>query len=461
MFSKDTYTSRRQQVKKTVGKGLLLLLGNEESSMNYKDNVYHFRQDSTFLYYIGLDKPGLAVIIDIDNDRELLFGNELTIDDIVWTGPQQALSDQASKTGITSVQPVSDIAGVLKTALSSNRTIHFLPPYRADNAQKLSEWLSIPQAALKEKASVTLIKAVVQQRSIKSAEEVAEIEKGVNITAAMHFEAMRSAAEGMTEAQIAGRLPGIAISAGGNLSFPTILTVNGQVLHNHYSTAIVRKGQMILCDAGAETGMHYAGDLTRTFPVDKTFSGRQREVYNIVLNAQQAAADSLRPGILFKDVHLLACEKLVEGLKDMGILKGDTKEAVQQGVHTLFFQCGLGHMMGLDVHDMEDLGEQYVGYTDDLKKSTDFGLKSLRLGRALEPGFVVTIEPGIYVIPELIDRWKAENKHKDFVNYDQVEAFRDFGGIRIEEDFLVTPHSHQLLGNPLAKSIAEVEAIRS
>ncbi|HWK04670.1 MAG TPA: aminopeptidase P family protein [Puia sp.] len=460
MFEKNVYQARRQKLKQQVGKGLILLLGNEESSMNYKDNLYHFRQDSSFLYFFGLDKPGLAGIIDIDNDREIVFGNELTLDEIVWMGPQPSLAEQAAKAGITNVQPSSALISSLHATRTGKQDIHFLPPYRPENILKLSTWLDIAPGGIKEHSSVSLIRAIVAQRSIKSPEEIREIEEAVNITAAMHLAAIQGAKEGMTEAQLAGVLQGIAISGGGNLAFPTILTVNGQVLHNHYSNTVMREGQIVICDSGAENALHYAGDMTRTFPVGKKFSSLQKEMHDIVLAAQEAAVKALRPGILFRDVHFLACEILVEGLKAAGVMKGDPKEAVAAGAHTMVFQCGLGHMMGLDVHDMEDLGEQYVGYTENLKKGTEFGLKSLRLGRALEPGFVVTIEPGLYFIPELMDLRRAEKKYIDFINYDKLETFRSFGGIRIEEDLLITETGSRLLGKPLAKSAAEMEALR-
>ena len=460
MFDKSIYIARRQKLKQQVGKGLILLLGNEDSSMNYRDNVYHFRQDSSFLYFFGLDRAGLAAIIDIDNDKELLFGNELTIDDILWMGPQVSLVEQAATIGITTVLPSSAIATSLTAARAQKVDIHFLPPYRPENSLKLSTWLDIPWNVLKEHSSVSLIKAIVAQRSIKSPEEIREIELAVDITSAMHLAAIKGARDGMSETQLAGVLQGIATSAGGQLSFPIILTVNGQVLHNHHSQTIMRDGQMVLCDSGAENAMHYAGDMTRTFPVGKKFTSLQKEMYEVVLTAQQAAIDALRPGVLFRDVHFLACEKLVEGMKAVGVMKGDTKEAIASRAHTMVFQCGLGHMMGLDVHDMEDLGEEYVGYTDTLKKSKEFGLKSLRLGRALEPGYVVTIEPGLYFLPELMDLRKSEKKFEAFVNYDKLNAFRGFGGIRIEEDLLITETGSRLLGKPLAKKAEEMEALR-
>ncbi|WP_442590016.1 aminopeptidase P family protein [Pedobacter sp. AW31-3R] len=446
MFLKEVYQQRRNALKAALGEGIILLPGNEESGMNYRDNVYPFRQDSCFLYFTGIDRPDLCFIIDIDNDQEILFGDDATIDDIVWTGPQEELASQADKSGIAFTRGKAEI----QNALRGNRKVHFLPPYRAEGALKLANW------GLTDQPSVPLIKAIVAQRSIKGDEEIVEIEKGVATSVLMQRRAMELARPGIAENAIAGELQAIAIAAGGNLSFPTILTVNGEILHNHASTKILQSGQMVLCDCGAENSNHYAGDLTRTSPVDDTFTAQQQEVYNIVLNAHQTAAKALRPGILYKDVHLMACEQLAIGLKDLGLMKGDPKEAVAEGAHALFFQCGLGHMMGLDIHDMENLGEEYVGYTEDLKKSTQFGLKSLRLARNLESGFVLTVEPGLYFIPVLIDLWSAEKKFEQFINYDKVLQYRNFGGIRIEEDFLITDQGSRLLGPPLEKTIDEI-----
>jgi Xaa-Pro aminopeptidase len=454
LFDKRIYEGRRRRLREQIGKGVVLLLGNEESSMNYKDNLYPFRQDSSFLYFFGLDKPGLAGVIDIDNDSEIIYGRDLTIDEIVWTGPQPSLGEQAAAAGIGQTRGVDQLARDIAAARSAGRTLHFLPPYRPENILKLTAWLGVAPANIREHASVPLIKAVVAQRSIKSAEEVVQIEEAVNTTAAMHRAAITGARDGITEAQLAGGLQSIAISGGGNLAFPTILTVNGQVLHNHYGPTVMREGRIAICDGGAENAMHYAGDMTRTFPVGKQFTTLQREMYDVVLRSQEAAIAALRPGVLFRDVHALAAEKLMEGLKEAGVAKGDAREAVAVGAHTVVFQCGLGHMMGLDVHDMEDLGEEYVGYTETLRKSREFGWKSLRLARALEPGFVVTIEPGLYFIPELMDQYRAENKYLDFINYDRLEALRSFGGIRIEDDLLITDEGSRILGKPLVRKAA-------
>ena len=460
MFDKHIYIERRSKLKQAVGNGLILLLGNEESSMNYTDNLYHFRQDSTFLYFFGIDRPGLMALIDIDSDKEILFGDDLTIEQMVWTGYQQPLAAQAESIGINTVKTLDKLQEIIKQAVGQNNKIHFLPPYRPEQVQSLSALLGINPAAFPSMVSIQLLKAIIAQRSIKNTAEVAEIEKAVNATIDMQLEALRYAKEGMTEADVAGKIHGLAISAGGNLSFPTILTVNGQILHNHYSNTVLRNGQMVLCDCGAETDMHYAGDLTRTFPVSNSFSTIQKEIYALVLNTLQAAAGLLKPGILYKEVHLFACEKLVEGLQQFGLMKGDVKEAVAEGAHALFFPCGLGHMMGLDTHDMENLGEQYVGYTDELKKSTQFGLKSLRLGKALEEGFVLTVEPGLYFIPELIDQWEAEKKFTRFINYDKLSPYKTLSGIRLEDDYLITKNGCKLLGKHLPKLPEEIESFR-
>ncbi|MDW7695988.1 aminopeptidase P family protein [Flammeovirgaceae bacterium SG7u.111] len=461
MFDKEIYIQRREVLKQKVGSGLILLLGNEESSMNYKDNCYSFRQDSSFLYYFGLDKPGFVGIIDVDKNEEVIFGNDLTIDDIVWTGPLPTMAELVASVGVKSTFPYAKIAETLQKALAAKQVIHILPPYRPENTIKLSQWLGCGLEEVASKVSTTLIKAVVAQRSIKSSEEVDEIEKAVEVSNQMHLELMKQTKIGQKEVELVGKLRGVAISAGGDVGYPIILTKNGQTLHNHFHDNIIKENDMVLCDAGAATGMHYTGDLTRTVPAGKKFTPRQKELYNIVLNSFKAAVAALKPGVLFKDVHLLACETLADGLKEVGLMKGDTKEAVAAGAHAMFFQCGLGHMMGLDVHDMEDLGEQYVGYTEELKKSTQFGLKSLRLGKALEEGFVITVEPGIYIIPELIDLWKSENKFTEYLNYEKLEEYRDFGGIRVEDDFLITESGYRKLGGHLPLEVEEIEAIRA
>jgi Xaa-Pro aminopeptidase len=458
LFSKETYRERRDQLKRKMGSGALLFLGNEESSMNFKDNWYPFRQDSTFLYFFGLDMPGLSAVIDIDQDTEILFGDNLTTIETIWQGDHAPLSDLAMMVGVGKTQSKSEITKFL--ASLSDRTIHFLPPYRPENLQKLGAWLNTSLQEISSLVSEDFIKAVVSLRSIKSEEEIQDITKAVNISVSMHKKLMHGAKPGMKEYELLGLVTGEALSLGGNVSFPPIITINGQILHNHNYSNTLLEGKMLLGDFGAESAMHYAGDITRTIPVGSRFSDSQREIYQIVLNAYQAAVAALKPGVRFKDVHLLASRKLAEGLKDLGIMKGNLDDAVNQGAHALFFQCGLGHMMGMDVHDMEDLGEEYVGYTEELKKSSQFGLKSLRLGKELEKGFVITIEPGIYFIPKLIDQWEAENLHRDFIDYKKLATYRDFGGIRVEDGYLITETGSKLLGEHLPIEIKEVEQLR-
>lgn len=457
MFKTDTYIKRRNQIKKDVESGILLFLGNEESPMNYTDNTFHFRQDSTFLYFFGLNYAGLAATIDLDSGEETIYGNDLTIEDIVWMGTQPTLLERGAKYGISKTLPFAKLADTINAAVSSGRTIHFLPPYRPENKIKLFELLNIKPGQSNEKSSVEFIQAVVKQRNYKSEEEVIEIEKAVNTTVDMHLAAMRMVKPGITEAQIAAKVNEIALASGGQLSFPIIATIHGETLHNHYHGNTLKSGDMFLLDAGAETSMAYAGDMSSTMPVDSKFTARQKEIYNIALNAHEAAIAELRPGINFREIHLIAAKTIVEGMKSMGFMKGNIEDAVSAGAHAMFFPCGLGHMMGFDVHDMEDLGEIYVGYAGK-PKSTLFGIKSLRLARELEPGFVLTIEPGIYFIPELIDMWKAEKRFAEFINYDKVVTYSDFGGLRNEEDFLITDNGARLLGKPLPKTVEDVEA---
>ena len=457
MFSPETYTKRRNRLQADIGSGIILLPGNDDSGMNYKDNIYPFRQDSSFLYFAGIDRPGLTFVIDVDNNREILFGDELTVEEIMWTGPVDSLASQAVRAGIAEVRPLSQLADFLARSTANKQTVHFLLPYRADDTLKLSAWLDIPAGQIPHRVSVQLIKAIVRQRAIKTSEEIEQIEIAVNTTIDMQLKAMELSAAGITETEIAGRLQAVAIAAGGNISFPVILTTNGQFLHNHPHQAPLQNGQLLLCDCGAENAMRYAGDLTRTHPVNKKFTTAQKEIYDIVYHAYQTAADAVKPGIRFKDVHLLACEQLAEGLIALGLMRGNAREAVQAGAHTLFFPCGLGHMLGLDIHDMENLGEAYVGYTDSLQKSTEFGLKSLRLGRELEEGFVLTIEPGIYFNPLLTAAWKAAGKHTHFINYEKLAAYDNFGGVRVEDNFLITAGGSRILGRPFAKTATEIE----
>ena len=427
--------------------------------MNYKDNIYPFRQDSTFLYYFGIQRPGLAAVIDIENDLEIIFGDEFTIDDIVFRGPQTSITESAQACSVKKVKPGLELPMMLKKAKKMGLTIHFLPLYRPENMIKLHEYMGVKPNEVASSFSVDLVKAVVSQREFKSEEEINQITQAVDVTVDMHVAAMKFTKPGMIEAQVTARIHEVAIAAGGGISFPIISTINGQTLHNNYYGNRIEEGDLFLIDAGFENKMSYAGDLSSTIPVSKKFSIEQKEIYQITLDAHQAAIDALGLDKPFKDAHIAACRSIFEGLKTMGFTKGNVGDAIEAGAHALFFPCGTGHMMGLDIHDMEDLGEVWVGY-DGQPKSTQFGLKSLRLAKPLKPGHVVTIEPGIYFIPELIDLWRSQNKHNDFINWEKVDSFRGFGGIRNEEDFVMTENGAQLLGKPKPKTIDEIEEIR-
>lgn len=461
LFSANTYIKRRKELASQVKHGIILLLGNDESPMNYMDNTYPFRQDSTFLYFFGLSKARLAATIECDTGECVLFGDDPTIDEIVWTGPQKKLAELASKVGVTNTSSFNDLSKTLTNAISLNRQIHFIKPYRHDLLLLLSDLLGKNVEKLKDSYSQPLIEGIVKQRLYKSDEELVEIEQAVNITGEMHMAAMKTARVGLKEQQVVSKLLEIATSYGGFYSFPPIVTIDGETLHNHYYGNKLKKGDLLLVDSGAENDMGYAGDMTRTFPIGQKFTDQQKTFYQIVLNAHIKAVDALKPGITFKDVHLIASRTLVDGLQGLGLMKGNIDEIIDVGAHAMFFQCGLGHLMGLDVHDMENLGEQNVGYTPDMIKSTQFGLKSLRLGRKLEERIVLTVEPGIYIIPSLIDLWKTDKKHEQFINYSELEKYRDFGGIRIEEDFVITDNGSRLLGKEIPKTVADVESVIS
>ncbi len=459
MFDAETYARRRDRLKAKIGEGVLLFMGNQESPMNYPANPYHFRQDSSFLYFFGLDSPDLAGLIDVDEGRDILFGDDMSVDDIIWMGDQAGMPDRAAQVGIETTLPRKKLIETLKDAVRKGRKIHFQPPYRPETLLRLQDLLGIQAEQIKNYVSEALVKAVVAQRSIKSAQEIEQIELALDASHAMHTTAMRMAKAGIRESEIAGVIEGIALSFGGNIAFPIILTINGQILHNHDHSQTLEPGRLVVNDSGAESPMHYASDITRTFPVGGRFTGRQKEVYSIVLEAQKSAIESIRPGVMNKEVHLRSARIIAGGLKDLGVMQGDVDEAVNSGAHALFMPHGLGHMLGLDVHDMEDLGEKYVGYDRTVRRSDQFGLAFLRLAKKLKAGYVLTVEPGIYFIPALIDKWMKEDKFPDFIDYGRVNRFRDFGGIRIEDDVLVTEDGCRVLGKPIPKSIEELREI--
>lgn len=459
MFNKEIYNQRRENLIKTVKTGMIFLPGNDEVPMNYAGNPYYFRQDSTFLYYFGLDLPGLSAIIDVDENNCIIFGDDFSLDDIIWMGPQESLANLANEVGIENVNPSGSLATVLNKAIKDKRKIHFLPPYREEQKAKYISFLNIEREALSKMVSIPLTKAVIEQRSVKIDEEIIEIEKAHAIAYEMHTTAMRMAKSGIYERDIAGAIEGIALAAGGYIAFPVILSRHGEILHNHQHGNLLRDGDMIINDSGAENSMHYASDITRTIPVSGRFTTQQREIYEIVLKAQTGTIKAIQPGVKNKDIHLKAATIITDGLKELGLMKGDTKKAVESGAHALFFPHGLGHMIGLDVHDMENLGEDLVGYDKDVKRSDQFGLAYLRLAKKLQPGYVITIEPGIYFIPELIRAWQIENKHEEYINYDRLGDYIEFGGIRIEDDVVVTNEGHQIIGKPIPKTIEDLETI--
>ncbi len=459
MFRQEIYIARRNQLKSDLKNGIAIFPGNNESPMNYTSNPYHFRQDSTFLYFWGLDEPGLFAAIDLDSGEEIIFGNDRTLDDVIWMGPTRTIAEKADNVGVKKSLPVKEFSNFVKDALSKGRKVHYLPQYRADNRYFLSELLGINYHELNDKTSKEFAKAVIKQRAIKSDEEIAEIEKALTTSFYMYLYAFKKTRPGAREQEIAGGIEGIALSRGRGVSFPTIFSIHGEILHNHHHKNIMRSGDLVVLDSGAESFMHYASDITRTFPVSGKFTSLQKDVYNAVLDAQLAAIEMIKPGVYYKDIHLHAAKIIVERLKDIGLMKGNADDAVNAGAHALFFPHGLGHMMGLDVHDMEDLGENLVGYDEEQERSEQFGLAFLRLARKLQPGFVLTVEPGIYFIPKLFEMWKLESKFTEFIDYDKTEKMIGFGGIRIEDDVLVTYDGHKVLGHPIAKTVEEVENI--
>jgi Xaa-Pro aminopeptidase len=457
MFKSEVYTARRKRLHDLMKSGIALFMGNNDSSMNYPSNPYHFRQDSDFLYFFGLDLQGLSAIMDFDSGEDIIFGNDVEMDDIIWMGPQPTIEEMALKCGVTKTAKPSFLEESVKSALKNKRTIHFLPPYRGDSKIILGSLLRENPCQMKTYSSPELINAVISLRSVKEDCEIEEIERALSVAYEMQVAAMKMCREGVSEQKIFGVIEGIAHTLGAGPAFPTILSINGQTLHNHSHNNILRKGKMMVTDCGAESNLHYASDITRTTPVDGKFRTEQSEIYKIVLRANQEAILATGPGKSNKDVHLMVCKMIASDLKDLGIMKGDPAEAVAAGAHALFMPHGLGHMMGLDVHDMEGLGENYVGYNDKVKRSDQFGLAFLRFALPYQPGHVFTIEPGCYFIPELIEQWKGEGKFREFINYDMVGKYLPIGGIRIEDDVLITDDGHRLLGKPIPKTIEEVE----
>ena len=459
MFDSKVYINRRERLHKSVKNGIAIFIGNTESPFNYPANAYRFRQDSTFLYYFGIDLPDFAAVMDFDLGIDIIFGNDVDIKDIIWTGQQPTVNEIAKNCGVDNTLPFSKLETTIQEALAKGRKIHFLPPYRGETKITLSLLLKENPCRMKSLASIDLIKAVVEMRLVKEDIEIQEIEKAIDIAYEMHTTAMKMCKPGVKEQKIFGKIEGIALAKGAGVSFPSIVSVNGQTLHNHSYKNTLSEGKLLLVDAGAETDLHYASDITRTTPVGGKFSPMQKDIYDIVLKANIEAINAAAPGLSNKDVHILACKVITGGLKDLGLMKGNVDEAVENGVHALFMPHGVGHMLGLDVHDMENFGENFVGYGDDAQRSTQFGMAYLRFALRYKPGYVFTIEPGCYFIPELIDKWRSESKFKEFINYEAIDAYMSVGGIRIEDNVLITDNGSKKLGKPIPKNVNEIEEI--
>ena len=459
LFSKNTYVERRARLRQLVGHGLIVLMGNNESPMNYPSNTYKFRQDSSFLYFFGQHRDGLVGVIDADSGAETLLGDEIDIDDIVWYGEVTSVVQMAEECGVAHTAPMAALTEMVAQAQKAGRKVHFLPPYRHETMIRLHDLLGIHPSQQRDAASQELIQAVIQLRLVKSAEEIEELERAAAIGYEMHTTAMRLCRPGVTEAYIGGVLDGIAASHGSMVSFQSIVSMHGEILHGYPSARPLEAGRLLLCDAGAETREHYCSDHTRTTPISGTFTQRQKDIYNIVVDCHDLALTHARPGVRWWDVHYDVCRLMTNRLKDLGLMKGDTEAAVQAGAHALFLPHGLGHAMGMDVHDMEGLGQTFVGYDEKTRPSTQFGTASLRFARRLEEGHVVTDEPGIYFIPALIDLWRKEGTNAEFLCFDEIEKYKDFGGIRIEDDVLITKDGCRFLGEKrIPYHVDEVEA---
>ncbi len=446
MFSKETYVHRRETLKKLVKNGLIIFFGNNNSPANYPSNCYTFRQDSSFLYYFGQTREGLVGVIDIDNDKEYLIGDDIDIEDIVWYGSVDSVSDLAAQVGIMNSAPMKQLKPLTQKAQSKGHKIHFLPPYRFDIKIQIMDLLGIHPSQQKGRASMDLIMAVVKMRSGKEQQEIEEIERACAIGYKMHTTAMKLCKPGVTEQYIAGVIDGIAKSHGSMVSFATILSQHGEIMHGNPSPNKLEEGRLMLCDAGAETNMNYCSDNTRTMPVGGKFTQRQLEIYQIVEACHDYTLKVAKPGVPWKEVHTNVCRLMTDKLKELGLMKGDTDEAVAAGAHAMFLPHGLGHMMGMDVHDMESLDQRYVGFDDEFQPSDQFGTNCLRMGRRLEENYIMTDEPGIYFIPALIDDWKASGHNAEFINFDLLETYKDFGGVRIEDDILITKDGCRFLG---------------
>lgn len=466
MFSKEVYARRRQTLVAKMAdsaaegkRGIALFIGNTEAPAQYKDNCYKFRQDSTWLYFFGIDQPLYAAIIDLDNGNETIFANDVEIGDIIWMGPQPSVASVAASVGVEKSAPYTDLNAAVAKVLAEGRPVHFVKPSRYYNTMKIASLLGCGTDEVAGRFSLALTKAIISMRLVKEDCEIEAIDDACNLGYEMHTVARNSIVPGIIEQEIVGKMDGVTLSKGWGVSFPTILTQHGETLHNHLHDKIIEPGKLMVIDAGAESNVHYASDFTRTYPTSGKFTAKQREIYQIVCDCNEFAFSMTRPGISYREVHLKTMHLMLEELRALDIVRGDVQDMVEAGIAGLFMPHGLGHNMGLDVHDMEDYGENYVGYDDDQRRSPQLGLGSLRMARKLVPGNVITDEPGIYFIPALIEKWKSEKTDQGFVNYSKLESYYDFGGIRLEDDVLVTADGARRLGKErLPISPDDVEA---
>ncbi len=460
MFDKNVYIERRRtllgKMREAGAQGILLFIGNAEAPAQYKDNCYKFRQDSTWLYFFGLDEPMMAAVIDLESGEETLFADDVEIGDIIWMGPQPSVRSKAESVGIAGSGPYAGVDKCVKAAVKAGRPVHYIAPSRYFNKLRLMEMLG--RYRVEDGVSLLMTESIISMRLVKEDVEIAAIDEACALGYEMHSVARDSIVPGIIEQEIVGKMEGVTLAKGWGVSFPTILTQHGETLHNHLHDKVIEPGKLMVIDAGAESNLHYASDFTRTYPTSGKFTQKQREIYQIVCDCNEYAFSLTRPGITYREVHLATARKMLEGLSALGLVHGDLDEMVREGIAGLFQPHGLGHNMGLDVHDMEDLGENLVGYDKDQTRAKQLGLGSLRMARRLVPGHVITDEPGIYFIPALIDKWKAEGTGKAFVNFDRLASYYDFGGIRLEDDVLVTETGARRLGpNRLPISPDDVE----
>tara|TARA_B110000014_G_C20124200_1_gene597481 strand:- start:1171 stop:2544 length:1374 start_codon:yes stop_codon:yes gene_type:complete len=455
MFENTIYIKRREKLCKNLGSGFVLLLGHQNSPMNFSHNPYPFIQDTNFLYYVGVNLPNCACLIDVEKNKTIFYMNEKTVHDIIWIGKTKSVQFWGESCGADEIKPLSSLSVDLK----NKSNIMYSPQFRSANKLQIHEFLDIPLNKVNKKSSVHLINAIIKQRSIKDQNEINEIKSAIQITKLMHLKAMTASRPEKYEYEIVAEMEEIIKSQATTLAYPIIFTKNGQILHNSVYHNKIKDGDLLLNDSGANSLLHYASDITRTFPANGKFTTQQKEIYLIVQEMQETVIKQLKPGVSFKEMHKLSAYIGIQRLTELGLLKGSCEEALEKGVYGLFYPHGLGHMLGLDVHDMEALGEDMVGYSPEIKREAEFGISFLRLGKNLEEGFCITVEPGIYFIPELFEQWKKAKKYTHLINYDKFDSYLNFGGVRIEDNIYINNTNADDLSSDIPKQISEIESI--